>query len=152
TARSSFLRAGSQRTDRGQKPAPREPERATWPAEARGPGGGGEARIARLSNQGDPASRGELPTKPRERRLGRRQQRRWVGAKPGGDVATQAAREPRGDEPLEGRAERRRYDRVSRFERERDRALRRRSDRHLSEQSRIGGLPLEQPAEIEELH
>ena len=41
---------------------------------------------------------------------------------------------------------------MSRFKRERDRALRRRSDRHLSEQSRIGGLPLEQPSEIEELH
>jgi hypothetical protein len=41
---------------------------------------------------------------------------------------------------------------VSRFERERDRAPRRCPDRHLSEQSRIGGLPLEQPAKIEELH
>src|SRR5690349_1842933 len=92
TAGSSFLRAGSQRTDRGQKPAPREPERATRPTEASGPGEAREARIERLSNQGDPASRGELPTKPRERRLDRRQQRGWVGAKAGGDVATQAAR------------------------------------------------------------
>lgn len=64
----------------------------------------------------------------------------------------QAAREPCGGELLEGRTERRPYQRVSRLERERDRALRRCPDRHLREQSRIGGLPLQQPAKIEELH
>ena len=92
------------------------------------------------------------PSDSRYRWLGGDQQRGRINTKPVGDVATQAAREPCGDELLEGRTERRPYQRVSRFERERDRALRRSPDRHLSEPSRIGGLPLEQPTKIEELH
>ena len=148
----SPLRARSQGAERGEAPSPREAKRATHCSETSWPGDAGETRAERLSHQRDSAPRGKVPPNPRQGRLGRGQQRGRVGAKPGGDVATQAARQPCGDKPLEGWIKWRPHHRVSGLEREGNRPLSPRAGGHLSQQGGIGWFPLEQPAKIEELH
>ena len=65
---------------RGTAPSLRQPNRAPHRPEASGPGEAGQTRAQRLSHQREPAPRGELPSNPPERGLGRGEECRRIGA------------------------------------------------------------------------